>query len=52
MPADDVAHFLVGERLWPLCVVVTVERVEGMLKVGRCWYVVVACGEDGGGWWW
>ena len=51
-PADDVARFLVGERLRPLRVVETVERVAGMLEVGRCWYVVGACGEDGGGWWW
>ena len=47
-PADDVVRFLVGERLQPLRVVEAVERVAGMLKLGRCWYVVVACGEDGG----
>ena len=51
-PANDVVHFLVGERLQPLCMVEVVERVVGMLKLGRCWYVVVVCGEDCGGQWW
>ena len=40
-----MACFLVGEHLRPLHVVEMVERVVGMLKVGRCWYVVVVCGK-------
>ena len=51
VPADDMACFLVGKHLQPLHMVEVVEWVPGILMLGGCWYVVVACSEDGG-WWW